>query len=84
MSLGSCGIANLAILQLGKLSGGGGKGKVQVKGQRIIGEEPVKSMKKKDLVRLDKEIASKLQAELMEERRLTREKDEDNVALTEE
>ncbi|GKA77036.1 hypothetical protein Tco_0783497 [Tanacetum coccineum] len=26
MSLGSCGIANLAILQLGKLSGGGGKG----------------------------------------------------------
>ncbi|GJX57866.1 hypothetical protein Tco_0287763, partial [Tanacetum coccineum] len=25
-SLGSCGIANLAILQLGKLSGGGGKG----------------------------------------------------------
>ncbi|GKE19120.1 hypothetical protein Tco_1426697 [Tanacetum coccineum] len=24
--LGSCGIANLAILQLGKLSGGGGKG----------------------------------------------------------
>ncbi|GJR62553.1 hypothetical protein Tco_1504715 [Tanacetum coccineum] len=26
-SLGSCGIANLAILQLGKLSGGGGKGK---------------------------------------------------------
>ncbi|GJS80528.1 DNA-directed DNA polymerase [Tanacetum coccineum] len=26
MSLGSCGIANLAILQLGKFSGGGGKG----------------------------------------------------------
>ncbi|GJR20617.1 hypothetical protein Tco_0969144 [Tanacetum coccineum] len=25
--LGSCGIANLAILQLGKLSGGGGKGR---------------------------------------------------------
>ncbi|GJU34676.1 hypothetical protein Tco_1183030 [Tanacetum coccineum] len=26
MSLGSCGIANLAILQLGKFSGGGGEG----------------------------------------------------------
>ncbi|GKA64690.1 hypothetical protein Tco_0764397 [Tanacetum coccineum] len=35
-------------------------------------------MKKKDLVRLDEEIASKLQAEFDEEERLTREKDEDN------
>ncbi|GJX05857.1 hypothetical protein Tco_0193789 [Tanacetum coccineum] len=42
------------------------------------------SMKKKDLVRLDEEIASKLQAEFDEEERLTREKDEANVALTEE
>ncbi|GKD99805.1 hypothetical protein Tco_1387789 [Tanacetum coccineum] len=47
-------------------------------------EEPVKSMKKKDLVRLDEEIASKIQAEFDEEERLAREKDEANVALTEE
>ncbi|GJZ66326.1 hypothetical protein Tco_0623022 [Tanacetum coccineum] len=30
MSLGSCGIANLAILQLGKFSGGGGRGLTMV------------------------------------------------------
>ncbi|GKD76792.1 hypothetical protein Tco_1339413, partial [Tanacetum coccineum] len=47
-------------------------------------EEPVKSMTKKDLVRLDEEIASKLQAKFDEEERLAREKDEANVALTEE
>ncbi|GJY14556.1 hypothetical protein Tco_0384978 [Tanacetum coccineum] len=47
-------------------------------------EEPVKSMKKKYLVRLDEEIASKLQAKFDEEERLKREKDEANVALTEE
>ncbi|GJV39140.1 hypothetical protein Tco_1417580 [Tanacetum coccineum] len=58
--------------------------KVQDKGKGIMVEEPVKSMKKKDLVRLDKEIASKLQVEFDEEERLTREKDEANVALTEE
>ncbi|GJZ62789.1 hypothetical protein Tco_0619210 [Tanacetum coccineum] len=46
-------------------------------------EEPVKP-KKKDLIRLDEEIASKLQAEFDEEERLAREKDEANVALTEE
>ncbi|GJW06297.1 hypothetical protein Tco_1568720 [Tanacetum coccineum] len=38
-------------------------------------EEPVKSMKKKDLVRLDEEIASKLQAKFDEDERLKREKD---------
>ncbi|GJR36402.1 proline-rich receptor-like protein kinase PERK9 [Tanacetum coccineum] len=37
--------------------------KVQDKGKGIMVEEHVKSMKKKDLVRLDEEIASKLQAE---------------------
>ncbi|GJU04746.1 hypothetical protein Tco_1121176 [Tanacetum coccineum] len=37
-----------------------------------------------DLVRLDEEIASKLQAEFDEEERLAREKDEANVALTKE
>ncbi|GJV24327.1 hypothetical protein Tco_1377022 [Tanacetum coccineum] len=58
--------------------------KVQDKGKGIMVEEPMKSMKKKDLVRLNEEIASKLQAEFDEEERLTREKDEANVALTEE
>ncbi|GKC84977.1 hypothetical protein Tco_1140694 [Tanacetum coccineum] len=47
-------------------------------------EEPMKSMKKKDLIRLDEEIASKLQAEFDEDERLARENDEANVALTEE
>ncbi|GJR73909.1 hypothetical protein Tco_0086274 [Tanacetum coccineum] len=46
-------------------------------------EEPVKSMKKKDLIRLNEEIASKLKVEFDEEERL-REKDEANVALTKE
>ncbi|GJX47669.1 hypothetical protein Tco_0272859 [Tanacetum coccineum] len=46
-------------------------------------EEPVKP-KKKYLIRLDEEIASKLQAEFDEEERLAWEKDEANVALTEE
>ncbi|GJR89812.1 hypothetical protein Tco_0213823 [Tanacetum coccineum] len=48
-------------------------------------EEPMnKFSKKKDLIRLNGEIASKLQAEFDEEDRLAREKDEANVALTEE
>ncbi|GJT16826.1 hypothetical protein Tco_0875532 [Tanacetum coccineum] len=50
--------------------------------------EPKKPMKKKELIRLDEEIASKLQAEFDEEVRLAREKaekeQEANVALTEE
>ncbi|GJU16204.1 hypothetical protein Tco_1144170 [Tanacetum coccineum] len=58
--------------------------KVQEKGKGIMVEEPMKSMTKKDLVRLDEEIASKLQAKFDEEERLAREKDETNVALTEE
>ncbi|GKC36792.1 hypothetical protein Tco_1049176 [Tanacetum coccineum] len=57
--------------------------KVQDKGKGILVEEPVKP-KKKDLIRLDEEIASKLQAEFDEEERLAREKDEANVVLTEE
>ncbi|GJV70165.1 hypothetical protein Tco_1485674 [Tanacetum coccineum] len=48
--------------------------------------EPEKPMKKKELIRLDEEIASKLQAEFDEELRLAREKakkeQEANVALT--
>ncbi|GKE26548.1 hypothetical protein Tco_1441932, partial [Tanacetum coccineum] len=57
--------------------------KVQDKGKGIMVEKHVKSMKKKDLVRLDEEITSKLQAEFDEEERLAREKDEANIALTE-
>ncbi|GJY93263.1 hypothetical protein Tco_0509045 [Tanacetum coccineum] len=58
----------------------------QDKGKGIMVEEPVKTMKKKDLIRLDEEIASKLQAEFDEEERLAREKakKEANVALIEE
>ncbi|GJU87849.1 hypothetical protein Tco_1295395 [Tanacetum coccineum] len=41
-------------------------------------EEPVKTMKMKDLIRLDEEIAKRLQAEFNEEERLAREKDEAN------
>ncbi|GKG25433.1 hypothetical protein Tco_0398579, partial [Tanacetum coccineum] len=64
------------------------KAKVQDKGKGKMVEEPVKNMKKKDLIKLDEEIASKLQAKFDEEARLAREKaekeQEANVALTEE
>ncbi|GJR22566.1 hypothetical protein Tco_0971093 [Tanacetum coccineum] len=46
--------------------------------------EHEKPLKKKDLIRLDEEIASKLEAKFDKEERLAREKDEANVALTEE
>ncbi|GJZ06717.1 hypothetical protein Tco_0540510 [Tanacetum coccineum] len=46
--------------------------------------EPEKPLMKKDQLKLDEEIALKLQAEIDEEERLTMEKDEANVALTEE
>ncbi|GKB45819.1 hypothetical protein Tco_0896572 [Tanacetum coccineum] len=71
------------------------KAKVPDKGKGILVEESVK-LKKKYLISLDEEnalklvdllleeIASKLQAEFDEEERLAREKDEANVALTEE
>ncbi|GJR89627.1 putative ribonuclease H-like domain-containing protein [Tanacetum coccineum] len=52
--------------------------------QRNNGRRTCGVYEKKDLVRLDEEIASKLQAEFDEEERLAREKDEANVALTEE
>ncbi|GKD48360.1 hypothetical protein Tco_1277336 [Tanacetum coccineum] len=59
------------------------KAKVQNKGkEKMI--EPEKPLKKKDQLKLDEEIALKLQAEIDEEERLTMEKDEANVALTEE
>ncbi|GJT81792.1 hypothetical protein Tco_1056134 [Tanacetum coccineum] len=44
----------------------------QDKGKGIMIEEPMKSMKKKDLIRLDEEIASKLQDKFDEEERLAR------------
>ncbi|GJU12170.1 hypothetical protein Tco_1134566 [Tanacetum coccineum] len=46
------------------------------KGKGIMIEEPVKPMKKKDLIRLDEEVDLKLQAEFDEEERLAREKAE--------
>ncbi|GJV53298.1 uncharacterized mitochondrial protein-like protein [Tanacetum coccineum] len=60
----------------------------QDKGKGILIEEPVKPMKKRDLIRLDEEVALKLQAELDEEERLAREKAEKekeaNIASIEE
>ncbi|GJX14042.1 hypothetical protein Tco_0205800 [Tanacetum coccineum] len=53
------------------------------KGKGIMVEEPVKTMKKKDLIRLNEETAKRLQAKFDEEERLAREKDEANVALIE-
>ncbi|GJW52204.1 hypothetical protein Tco_0093555 [Tanacetum coccineum] len=58
----------------------------QDKGKGIL-IEPMKHMKKKDLIRLDEEVALKLQAKFDEEERLTREKAEKeqevNIALIE-
>ncbi|GJW57098.1 hypothetical protein Tco_0103829 [Tanacetum coccineum] len=58
----------------------------QDKGKGIL-IEPVEPMKKKDLIKLDEEVALKLQAEFDEEERLTREKpekvEEANIALIE-
>ncbi|GJV30417.1 hypothetical protein Tco_1386865 [Tanacetum coccineum] len=58
---------------------------VQDKGKgKMIELEPVKKMSKKNQLRSDEEEAKRLQVEFNEEERLTREKDEANVALTEE
>ncbi|GJU84974.1 hypothetical protein Tco_1292520 [Tanacetum coccineum] len=59
------------------------KAKVQDKGKGII-VEPEKPLKKKDQISFDEQEAIRLQAEFDEEERLAREKDEANVALTEE
>ncbi|GKA65702.1 hypothetical protein Tco_0765409 [Tanacetum coccineum] len=59
------------------------KAKVQNKGKGIM-VEPEKPLKKKDQISFDEETAIRLQAEFDEEERLAREKDEANVALTEE
>ncbi|GJT21126.1 hypothetical protein Tco_0891063 [Tanacetum coccineum] len=57
--------------------------KVQEKGKGIMVEEPLK-MKKKYQISFDEQEAIRLQAEFDEYERLTREKDEVNVVLTEE
>ncbi|GKF10372.1 hypothetical protein Tco_0048298, partial [Tanacetum coccineum] len=57
--------------------------KVQDKGKGIMVEEPLK-MKKKYQISFDKQEAIRLQVEFDEEERLVREKDEANIALTEE
>ncbi|GJS97947.1 uncharacterized mitochondrial protein-like protein [Tanacetum coccineum] len=56
----------------------------QDKGKGIMIEEPMKPNKKDVQIILDEEAAKRLQAEFDEEERLAREKDEANVALTEE
>ncbi|GKB45519.1 hypothetical protein Tco_0896272 [Tanacetum coccineum] len=57
------------------------------KGKGIMIDEPVKPMEKKDLIRLDEEVALELQAEFDEEEILAREKakkeQEANIALIE-
>ncbi|GJX18038.1 putative ribonuclease H-like domain-containing protein [Tanacetum coccineum] len=58
---------------------------VQDKGKgKMVEPEPVKKFSKKDQIRLDEELAFKLQAEEEEEERLAREKVKANVALIEE
>ncbi|GJV05735.1 hypothetical protein Tco_1343391, partial [Tanacetum coccineum] len=57
--------------------------KVQDKGKGIMVEEPFK-MKKKDQINFDEQEAIRLQAEFDEEERITKEKDEANIALTKE
>ncbi|GJR66409.1 hypothetical protein Tco_0012474 [Tanacetum coccineum] len=54
------------------------------KGIVITELEPEKPLEKKDQINFDEETARKLQAEFDKEERLAREKDEANVALTEE
>ncbi|GKG15371.1 hypothetical protein Tco_0357694, partial [Tanacetum coccineum] len=51
---------------------------------KMIEPEPVKKISKKDQLRSDEEEAKRLQIEFNKEERLAREKDEVNVALTEE
>ncbi|GKD16539.1 hypothetical protein Tco_1205697, partial [Tanacetum coccineum] len=57
--------------------------KVQDKGKGIMVEEPL-NMKKKCQISFDEQEAIRLQVEFDEEERLGREKDEANIALTEE
>ncbi|GJX01031.1 hypothetical protein Tco_0184944 [Tanacetum coccineum] len=56
--------------------------KIQDKGQaKMIEPEPVKKLSKKDQLKLDEEVAQRLQAEFDEQERIEREKVEANIAL---
>ncbi|GKC52339.1 hypothetical protein Tco_1075084, partial [Tanacetum coccineum] len=59
--------------------------KIQDKGKaKMIEPEPVKKLSKKDQIIFNEQEARRLQAEFDKEERITREKDEANIALTEE
>ncbi|GJT57130.1 hypothetical protein Tco_0992184 [Tanacetum coccineum] len=58
--------------------------KIQDKGKaKMIEPEPVKKLSKKDQLKLDEEVAQRLQAEFDEQERIEREKFEANIALKE-
>ncbi|GKC26504.1 hypothetical protein Tco_1033798, partial [Tanacetum coccineum] len=60
------------------------KAKIQDKGKaKMIELEPVKKLSKKDELKLDEEVAQRLQAEFDEQERIEREKAEANIALKE-
>ncbi|GKB79482.1 ribonuclease H-like domain-containing protein [Tanacetum coccineum] len=58
--------------------------KIQDKGKaKMIEPEPVKKLSKKDQLKLDEEVAQRLQAEFDEQERIKREKAKANIALKE-
>ncbi|GKA28971.1 hypothetical protein Tco_0715216 [Tanacetum coccineum] len=58
--------------------------KIQDKGKaKMIEPEPVKKLSKKDQLKLDEEVAQRLQAEFDEQERIEREKAKANIALKE-
>ncbi|GJU87898.1 hypothetical protein Tco_1295444, partial [Tanacetum coccineum] len=58
--------------------------KIQDKGKaKMIEPEPVKKLSKKDQLKLNEEVAQRLQAEFNEQERIEREKAEANIALKE-
>ncbi|GKD99969.1 hypothetical protein Tco_1387953 [Tanacetum coccineum] len=60
------------------------KAKIQDKGKaKMIEPEPVKKLSKKDQLKLDEEVAQRLQAEFDEQERIEREKTKANIALKE-
>ncbi|GJZ22006.1 hypothetical protein Tco_0559045 [Tanacetum coccineum] len=61
-----------------------GLAKIQDKGKaKMIEPEPLKKLLKKDQLKLDEEVAQRLQAEFDEQERIKREKAEVNIALKE-
>ncbi|GJY42184.1 hypothetical protein Tco_0429454, partial [Tanacetum coccineum] len=60
------------------------KAKIQDKGKaKMIEPEPVKKLSKKDQLKLDEEVAQRLQVKFDEQERIEREKDEAKIALKE-